>query len=318
MSKMYALWFEPNLGLCGYICGLIKKGSEIVPVGVCSVENWSFGELDSLRKGWIVPDELTNMIKQEIPPKEWDDNLPAANLGFMKISPEEDLSGNFTSPWKRIKGDAYRIWPNGKYASWNWTYDGEFLPGYVPNAVKQAFSQVDWDEKLQGQDYPNLDERMKEAWGIAKRKRESYKKENLEAFTEPVLVGDKLIMESSYSLVEFDDKANIVSQNDNWFDLKEPKILTQLKKKNWFFIDRMDIDEKIFQVYKEIPTRAPFVSGRRFDGFGNDHALAVVGVGVGKVGHALAQSKCGNYYSRRELQDYQWLPRICQIIPIKE
>lgn len=294
MAKMYALWVEPNLGLQGYICAVIKKKNDFVLAGVCSVEKWDWGSLDSLRKGWVVPQKLVDTLRGEVPPNDWNDNLPALNLGFMKISPED--SGSKTGRWKRIKGDAYRIWENGKNFSWHMNYDKNdaFYPGYAPEAVKKAFPQANWNDL---QDYSNLTEDALDSWGIKKRKTsylDEHQSSNYEQFT----------------LIRFDDEANMKEIDQKWYNSTESASLAKLrrKKENWYFIKQTDLDEQIFKVCKVIPYLL----------FPNEHALAVTGTGIGEIGNQIAVSKCGKYYSRSEYNGVRWLPEFFQIIDLKK
>lgn len=53
-NRAMALWYEQMSGLQGAICAVVALRGELIPIGLCSVENWSMGGPDSLRAGWVV------------------------------------------------------------------------------------------------------------------------------------------------------------------------------------------------------------------------------------------------------------------------
>ena len=144
--QVFALWYEPLLGLSGYVCALVKHQKQLIPVGLCSVEKWGMGRKDSLRRGWVTPAALAG-----------EPNLAALKQPHLtRFRFGDDLV-------------AYRIWPTGHLMAYevaSMDASDVFVPGVVPKEVMAAFPKADW-ARLQTT-YGNVPPATRKSWGITR------------------------------------------------------------------------------------------------------------------------------------------------------
>ena len=117
---IYALWFDPDLGLDGRIAGLLKIDNKVYVADLtCAVKFWWWGKKDSLRRGWQVDDEtqtkLIIAIEQRIKKTKDIDKLRSCE----KAIKTGDIIEYLPFLKKKKKVFAWRIWNTPHKGHWH-------------------------------------------------------------------------------------------------------------------------------------------------------------------------------------------------------